>query len=280
MNLKRISFVLAGAALVASQALASGGSGGGGGGSATAVNPLPTTPPSPDIFLRESFGPGPAPDYARPQGGNGNLRQVFAGTGLSGYWLEYPGSKSMAWATPDTGPGWHFAYASTNPYEIASPLQPDPFNGIVISAWTDGVVSYPDAIIPFRGAAAKYSVSAELYPGVLTGAYVALGLTSSSALQSNLAAGGQVWLLLAQVAPFDGISGYYELHVGSQTVSSGAVILQGFTPVSLIVDPVAQTVSATLNGADLGTWSARVSPSFIALEGQGWADDVIARTVP
>ena len=280
MNPKRIFFVLAASALVAVPAVASGGSGSGGGGTTTASNPLPMTPPSPDIVLRESFGPGVDPTYARPQGGNGNLRQVFASTGLSGFWLEYPGSKSMSWATPDVGPGWQFAFASINPYEIPSPIQPAPFNGIVFSSWADGIVSYPDAIIPFRGVATKYAVSAEMYPGVLTGAYVALGLTSSGALQSNLAAGGQVWLLLAQVAPFDGMNGYYELHVGAQTVSSGAVFLQGFTPVSLVVDPAAQTVSATLNGFDLGTYAARVSPSYIAFEGQGWADDLIVRTVP
>jgi hypothetical protein len=100
------------------------------------------------------------------------------------------------------------------------------------------------------------------------------------ALQSNLAAGGQFWLLLSQVAPFNGMNGYYELRVGTQVVASGAAFLQGFTPVSLVVDPVAQTVSATLNGIDLGTYAARVSPSFIALEGQGWVDDLIVRTLP
>jgi len=278
MQLKAIFLALAASAVFAPDAFASGS--GSGGGATTVVNPLPTAPSAADIVLRESFGPGLDPDFARPQGGKGTLRPVFAGTGLSGFWLEYPGSKSMAWATPDTGPGWHFAYASINPYEIASPIQPDPFNGIVFSDWRDGVLAYPDATIPFRGLASRYAVSAELYPGVLTGAYVALGLTSLAALQSNLATGGQFWLLLSQVAPFDGMSGSYELRVGAQVVSSGPVLLQGFTPVSLVVDPIAQTVSATVNGIDLGTFAARVSPSYLALEGQGWADDVIVRTVP
>jgi hypothetical protein len=63
-------------------------------------------------------------------------------------------------------------------------------------------------------------------------------------------------------------------------LASGSVLLDGFNPASITVDPVAQTVSVTLKGVDLGTWAARVSPSFIALEGQGWADDLVVRTVP
>ena len=31
---------------------------------------------------------------------------------------------------------------------------------------------------------------------------------------------------------------------------------------------------------DLGTFQAAVSPTFLAIEGQGWADDVIARLAP
>ena len=271
MRLKRMILLLC--AALAAPAFASGGG-------TTFVNPLPSTPPSPDIVLRESFGPGLDPDFVRPHGGKGDLRTIFAGTNLAGFWVEYPGSKSMAWATPDTGPGWHFAYASLNPYEIPSPIQPDPFNGVVISEWRDGLLAFPDALIPFRGLGSRYAISAEMYPGVVTGGYVALGLTSSGALQSNLAAGGQVWLLLSQVPPFTGMSGYYELRAGSQVLASGSVVLDGFNPVSLVIDPVAQTVSATVNGIDLGTYPARVGPSFLALEGQGWVDDLIVRALP
>jgi hypothetical protein len=115
---------------------------------------------------------------------------------------------------------------------------------------------------------------------VLDGAYVALGFTSSAALQSNLPASGQFWLLLSQAPPFTGLSGHYELRVGSQQIASGDVPLDGFTPVSMVVDPSAQTVSVIVNGIDLGTYAARVNPSYLALEGQGWADDIIVRTVP
>ena len=275
MNVRTIAAVLA--ALLATHAYASGG----GSTTTTSPTPLPASPPAPDVILRESFGPGVDPTFARPQGGNGNLRQVFAGAGLGGFWLEYPGSKSAQWSTPDVGPGWHFAFASLNPYEtLASPIQPDPFNGIAFSGWSDGVVSYPDALVPFRGAAGRYSVSAELYPGYLDAGYAAIGLTASGALQANLPASGQIWVRLSQVAPFNGVSGSYEVRIGNQVLTSGTTLLDGFNPVTITVDPVAQTVSVTLRGADLGTWPARVNPGYIAFEGQGWADDLVVRALP
>lgn len=285
IEVKRILTVLAVSSVVATHAFASGGSGSGGGGgggtTTTVANPLPTTPPAPDVILRESFGPGVSPLFARPQGGNGNLRQVFAGTDLSGMWVEYPGSKNEQWTTPSPGAGWDFAFASLSPYEtLPSPIQPLPFNGVAFSNWASGTAAWPDAILPFRGIATRYSVSAEMYPAPLVGAYVGLGLTGSGSLQANLPAGGQIWIQLAQVAPFDGFHGRYQLMVGSQVLTSGPVILGGFNPVTITVDPAAQTVNATVNGVDLGTWATRVTPSFIAFEGQGWADDLVVRSVP
>jgi hypothetical protein len=67
---------------------------------------------------------------------------------------------------------------------------------------------------------------------------------------------------------------------GSQVLATGTVQLGGFNPVAITVNPIAQTVKVTLNGVDLGTWATRVTPSFIALEGQGRADNLIVRTVP
>src|SRR5438270_532243 len=68
-------------------------SGGSGGGGVTVTDPsiLPTTPPAPDVLVRESFGMA---NQQRPAGGKGALRDVFAHTTLGGFWLEYPGSKN------------------------------------------------------------------------------------------------------------------------------------------------------------------------------------------
>ena len=63
-------------------------------------------------------------------------------------------------------------------------------------------------------------------------------------------------------------------------LASGRVLLSGFTPVTITVDPAAQTVSAIVDGGAVGTWAARVAPSFIAFEGQGWGDDLVVRTIP
>lgn len=285
MNVKRTFAVLAATAVLSTQAFASGGTGGGGGGAGTVIpNPLPTTPPAPDIVLRESFGPGADPSVGRPEGGKGTLRPVFAGTGLAGYWLEYPGNKSTTWSTPDVGPGWHYAYASLNPFEAAlpSPIQPDPFNGVIISEWRDGTIAWPDAVVPFRGVAGRYSLSAEMYPGGMPGAgqYVGIGLTGSAALQSNLGTSGQIWIRLSQTLPNDGMHGQYEVLIGNQVLIAGPMILDGFNPLSITVDPAAQTVDVVLNGVNLGTFTARVSPSYIAVEGQGFVDDIVVRTVP
>jgi hypothetical protein len=282
MNGKQMVAIFAVTAAFATQALArGGGGGGGGGGGTTTVDVLPATPPAPGVVLRESFGPGPASILARPQGGNGILRSVFASTDLGGYWLEYPGSKKTEWATPNGGPRWEFAFASLDPFEtLPSPIQPLPFNGVAFSDWADDVLAFPDAIVPFRGVATRYSLSAELFPAFLPGSYVGLGLTASGALHANLPASGQIWIRLSQVAPFDGATGQYDVLFGSHVLASGTVELGGFNPVAITVDPIGQTVNVMLNGVDLGTWATRVTPSFIALEGQGWADNLIARTLP
>jgi hypothetical protein len=278
MNCKTLAATFASIAAIATPALAARG--GGGVGGIPTPNPLPVTAPAPNVIFRESFGPGVDPDFARPQGGNGVLRPVGAGTDLGGFWLEYPGSKKNAWATPAPN-GWIFAFASLNPFEtLASPIQPLPFDGIALSDWADGVVTSSDAIVPFQGAATKYTLSAELFPAFLDGSYVGVGLTASGALKGNLATSGQIWIRLSQVAPFDGVAGRYDVMSGSTALVSGSVALGGFNPVAITVDPVAQTVNVMLNGVDLGTWATRIAPSFIAIEGQGWADDIIVQTVP
>jgi len=294
MNLKQIVSVFAVLALSATQALAAqggaaggggaGGAGGAGGGGAAKPppapvppNPLPTTAPAPGVIFRESFGPGADGVFSRPQGGSGNLRVVNAGTSLAGFWVEWPGSKSTSWSSPNGA--WIFAFASIDPFEtLPTPIQPFPFDGIAFSDWADGVVTTFDAIAPFRGAATAYTLSADIFPAFLDGSYVGIGLTGSGALNANLQASGQIWLKLSQIAPFDGVAGQYDVMFGNTSLASGAVVLDGFNPVEITVDPVGQTVNVVLNGANLGTWTTKVSPSFIAIEGQGWADNVVVQT--
>lgn len=259
----------------AAQGAGGGGAGGGGGGGVTAppvVNPLPQAPPSPDITFRESFGFGP--DSARPQGGKLALRSIFAGTGLSGFWVEYPGSTKSLW----TAQNWNFGGSVDNPLEIPSPLQPL-FNGVAVSDWRDGILRTGDLVAPFVPPLTKYSVSAEILPPGLPGSYVGFGLTTSGGTLSNLPASGEIWVRFVADQPL-GLGGTYEVLSGSRILLSGTVLFFTFTPVDFTVDPAAGTVTVSIQGLPVGTWTARISSRFLAFEGQGVGDDVIVRAVP
>jgi hypothetical protein len=289
MDLKRIAISFTAAVILSTPAFASksgtvssggggGGStsgGGGGGGTTAPVNVLPTTPPAPDVVLRESFGMGDQ-FGGRPQGDKGDLRSPVGSPSLAGYWLEFPGSKNSPWAASR----WMFASCSLNPYEtLASPLENGISDGCLFSEWRDGVLAYADALVPFQAPATKYTVSTEMYPGFLDGAYVGFGLTTSSSLTANLPAAGEIWIQLSQATPYDGLHGQYAVFNGSQVLASGYVDCNGFNRVAITVDPAAQTVTVTYNGTDLGTWALAVTSKFIAFEGQGVADNVVVRTV-
>jgi hypothetical protein len=250
----------------------------------TGTNPLPTTPPAPDVVLRESFGAGP--EDLRPQGDKGRLRNVYAGTQLQGFWVEYLGSWANSWRTGSETAGvtWGFAFCSDNPNEMPSPLQTVYANGCAHAEWRDGVVGFPSALVPFRGLTTPYEVSIDLYPAVLSGASVSLGLTASSVAASNLRTVGQVYLTLKQGPVLNGTQGIYELHTGGETgplLATGAFWMLGYNPVALRVDPVAQTVSATVDGIAVGTFPVPAfTPAFIAIEGQGNIDNLVVRSVP
>src|SRR5690242_2361992 len=125
---KLASIALCLGALGAVPAYASGGSGGGGGGgggtggggtggggTCDTTPVLPTTAQAPNVILRESFGFGS--NNLRPQGGKGCNKFVSAHTHLSGFWVEYPGSKNTAWLASAAGQSWDFCAASIDPNE-------------------------------------------------------------------------------------------------------------------------------------------------------------------
>jgi hypothetical protein len=241
------------------------------------------------VILRESFGVGvqlTAPTattmatWGRPAGG-GAPRAAFTNTSISGFWLEFPGSKSEVWSSTDVGGNWIFC-GSTNPFEtLPSPYQPDDLNGCAIATWSDGVITTADLTVPFRGAATKYTMSAELFPAFLPGSYEGFGLTASNVSNLSLPTSGQVWVRLMQVDPaVFGTSGHYDVMFGNTVLASGDVALDSWNPVQITVDPVAQTFNVVIDGVDVGTWAGKVAPSFIAFEGQGVADDLVVQTVP
>jgi hypothetical protein len=243
------------------------------------TNPLPTASPSPDIVIRESFGFGP--DFVRPAGGKGTLKSSFGN--IDGFWVEWPGSGKTSWS--GTQGGWSFAGCSTDAFELPSPLQPTPgSNGCVVSSWAGGVVKFPSALMPFAGLAGKYEISADVTPAGLAGTSVAIGLTANGAAVANLQTTAQVSLLVRQGPALDGISGVYELRVGGvpgTVLASGAMLLSGYNPIAIRVDPVAGTVSAVVNGMVIGPFAATgIAPRYAAFEGQGVLDNFVVRTLP
>ena len=243
----------------------------------TGTNPLPTTAPAPDVVIRESFGFGP--DFVRPAGGKGTLKSVFGN--VDGFWVEWPGSAKMQWAAAQGG--WSFAGCSVDVLELPSPLQ-TAFNGCVVSPWTDGVVRFPSAIIPFAGLAGRYELSADVVPAALAGSSVSIGLTASGATSANLRSSGLVSLSLTPDPVLDGMHASFELRVGGAAgavLASGPVLLGGYSPLAIQVDPVAGTVSATVNGVAFGPFSAPgLAPRYAAVEGQGVLDDFVIRSLP
>jgi hypothetical protein len=259
---------------------ATGAARGGGGTTATTptTNPLPTSPPAPDIVLRESFGLGPS--WVRPAGGNGALKSATGS--LDGFWVEWPGSASEQWSSADGG--WTFAGCSTDPLELPSPLQTNG-NGCTVSSWADGIVRFPDALVPFAGLAGTYELSADVIPAMLPGAAVGIGFTGSNVTTGNLRAAGQLWLLVTQGPQPDGVNAVWQLRAGDlasgAVVATGSMLLSGYDPVALRYDPVAGAASVTVNGVASGPYAvAGVAPRYVAIEGQGVLDDLVVRSIP
>lgn len=240
-------------------------------------NPLPRTPPSPDVLLRESFGLAAG---WRPAGGKGEMRAVYPHVTLGGYWTEYLGSKANRWLTPDGDQTWKFASVGgyLDPHELPSPLQATPESqGVAFSEYFDAVTQYPTALVPFFSSSA-YTVSIEALPAPIAGAYVALGLTGSTQLLSNLSSVGAVWLSLRHDP---GGALRYELRLNGM---SGALLAQGFTEdltynqLLLRYDPVAQRIDAQVNGQSLGSHRAAfAAPRYLGFEGVGMVDNLVVR---
>jgi len=254
----------------------------GGGGSTITVstyNPLPSSPPAPDIIIRESFGPGDS--LLRPAGGKGALKTTFTHTTLNGFWVEYPGTKNNAWITPDLGQTWKFC-AGTDDNELPSPLQAT-YGGCVASEWIDPPTSYPTALLPITMAlpAAGYELSMDGYPAPIAGGYVAIGFTSSGSLTSNLTTNGLVWLRVVDTTRF-GFPLHYELRTGS--LASGKILVQGdagssgWNPMAIRVSPSTGTVTLTYAGTVVGTYPLSIgTPKYAAFEGIGILDNFVLR---
>ena len=271
---------------ISAPARAAGGTSGGG-GTCDTTPVLPTTAPAPDIFMRESFGMGP---QYRPTGGKGCNKPVYASTPLSGFWMEYPGSKNEVWlAAPETGRTWRFCAQSDDPKELPSPLQTNSLssNGCVISNWFDPSLPFdqaPTAIVPLAKTAGAFQASIDGWPAPIAGTYVAIGLTDSTLTVNNLETSAAVWLLLREVT-LDNTLTAYELRLDGMTgplLASGQFISETFNTMAVRYDPATGMVGASLNGMELGSYPANLAatPKFVGFEGVGILDNFVVRALP
>lgn len=255
-----------------------GGGGSGGGGSTCDLTPvLPALAPFPDIILRESFGFGPG---VRPAGGNGCNKPYLVHDSIAGFWTEFPGSKNTAWLAPADVQTWRMCASSGDPDELPSPLQPDASSGgCLISQWTDPVTTRPTALVPFTPPASAYQLSIEAWPApVDADYYLGFGLTDNSVLDSNLETSAGVWL---ELRADNASTCAFALRANGRT---GPILASGMTPWSanthlvLRYDPATQTVSASVEGVELGSFVQSIkTPRFIGIEGVGLVDDLVVR---
>jgi hypothetical protein len=267
----------------------SGGGGGGGGGTTTtsATSVLPTTPPAPDVLMRESFGFGPLSPPARPAGGKGVLKPYFANTAITGFWIEYPGSKDTAWLAPGETAGQTWKVCGVdNPNEMPSPLQTGEVSGGCLSSdWRDVITAHPAALMPFKAPASSYEASINGWTApLLSGTYLGFGFTDSSVLDSNLETSGTLWLRLSQTpdAPIN-TTVQYELRTNGMSgpvLASGMTYFDPFTPIVLSYNPATHMASASVNNIPLGTFPITLSPHFIGIEGVGIVDNLVVRQLP
>lgn len=252
-------------------------------GTPVPVNPLPQTPPAPEVLYRESFGPA---DNYRPTGGKGVMKGTFLHQTIRSFWIEYPGSKNTNWLASDSGQTWRFCGASENPYEMFSPIQVASYgysNGCVMSEWFDPPTTNPTALMPVTLPSTPYEVSFNGYPAPIAGMYLAIGLTNSPALYSALADTGDVVLVIKSAPPYMNYTILYELRAGGMDgtlLASGETYFDGWNQMKLRVDPVAHTVGGSINGTDLGVHPLDIgAPRYAGFEGVAVGDNFVIRNV-
>lgn len=258
----------------------------GGGGSPSGPNPLPQAPPSPEIIQRESFGQGP--QLLRPAGGKGTLKSsASGGTSINGFWLEYLGTKDFRWITGDSGVTWRFCGTNLNPNEIFSPLQVvfgEPQNSIACNLLNVPPVApnpAPSALIALKpGISAPYEIEINGSYHPVPGAYFAFGLTNSAVTSGNLSSSGALFFVMRPGDETDSFVSY-ELRMGGmngQLLASGIGEDISFNRIIIRYDPQTRAISASYNGAEMGTFQTAMPPArYAAFEGVGYADNFVVR---
>jgi hypothetical protein len=238
---------------------------------------MPTTAPAPGVIYRESFG---ADQQWRPNGGKGTLKYVAISQSINGFWAEWPNNKNVAWIDADAGESWKWAGCSLNPNQMPSPIDLDPFNGCIFSDEAGGMTVFPSALLPFAAPKTAYEFSIDGYPRPVAGAYIAMGFTNTRVTSKALANSGTLWLKVDNSINNPGPM-HYQLRLNGMTgpiLAEGNEGYAGFNPMKLRIDPVAQTVTLTINNVVIGTYNAAIAPpTYLAIEGYGMLDNLVVR---
>jgi hypothetical protein len=250
--------------------------------------------------MRDSFGLGPnANAPVRPTGGKGCNKPDYIHTAITGFWVEYPGSKNATWLTaPESVRTWRFCVETPDPNELPSPLQPvltngdgtatDIMNGCIISDWTDPTLPFdqqPAALIPTPKTAGAFEASVDGWPAPIAGTYLAIGLTDSVLTVNNLQSAAAVWLLIKEDAALNNLNLIYELRLNGMTgplLATGQFYSVTYNQVAVRYDPTTGAIGGSINGVDLGSYAAGLAaaPRFIGLEGVGVLDNFVVRQLP
>jgi hypothetical protein len=255
------------------------------GGGTTGSNPLPQTPPAPNVIMRESFGQGP--QLLRPASGNGTLKSTATGgTSFNGFWLEYLGSKNYRWTTIDSGITWRFCGTGPNPYELPSPLQTvfgfeqNTIICTLLNAETIAPAVSPTILMNMpTNLTTPYEIEIDGTYHPIPGTYLALGLTNSAATSGNLANSGNIVLVIKG----DQNSVAYEFRLGGfngQLLASGTGEDFYFNQLKIRYNPQTRVIGGSYNGVDFGNFQTDIAPSkYVAIEGHGYADNFVVRAI-
>lgn len=257
------------------------------GGGTTGSNPLPQTPPAPNVIMRDSFGQGP--ELLRPASGNGTLKSTATGgTSFNGFWLEYLGSKDFRWTTVDSGVTWRFCGTGKNPFELFSPLQvnfgteQNTMLCTLLNAEQATPAVSPTVLLPMpSNLTVPYEIEINGTYHPVSGAYLALGLTNSGVTSGNLASSGNIVLVLKANPTNSAI--IYEFRLGGlngQILASGLGQDNFFNQLKIRYNPQTRVIGGSFNGVDFGNFPTNIAPSrYVAIEGHGYADNFVVRAL-
>ena len=238
------------------------------------------------LIFRESFGFGRRQRSAPKKRGGEDDPRSSSQPG-SAPWAEFPKSeKSVTWMSIDASgvPGWNFAAATPNPC-MRIRARCNRMARTVAMCFNDvGEFRAVNLMAPISSPRSKFSLSAELMPRPILGHSTSLGLTNSNVLEDNFEGSAAVWVrILAQAT---GVQGTGEVEFRTRGMAGQSVAMQipvefnGFNPVEIVVDPVALTATATVNGIVIGTLPIPSGTTkYVGFEGSGVLYNVILKLV-